>query len=543
MPGGNVLEYQITARDNATPVFQRAAKNAIQYQAGAAGRLSEATYRRIVQDQRVADRTAGGESRGAISEGLEGIHKQTRQLRRLIDLGGAVMIAERVGQSLEKIPEVAAQFRENLRNGMTSTQACATALADLLPGIGTLAKGFRSLGEFIMDPHGFKAEAQRLKDERTQRRDAIIKAAQDAEQRRQPIIEESVRGARESAYESRILGASEGVHRQEMEARVEHEKRLQEIADLREKGRNAKLTLDQQQSFNERLVTMQVAADEQLEERRHQIRKQAMELRDADEREHSERQKSLTESSEQDRLQLEGRFETARIAKSREATESEIRNLGQQYAERLKKVETGSHEEEAVTANFVQDVAAIRARGAEQEKAIAEESRREEARQERDHAQRILDERTNLDERRLRLAGRAREAERLVIDQAYQDRLAAIARERDAELEKDREHADQINARAASDQDAARQQHEQDLAEMAQRDAAQFRPSRAAIPSGESLFLTGVQNQGADPLLQPTETLVKYAQNAENHRKQIMDNIQKLTDYIISGDPGTPLRL
>src|SRR4051812_48066504 len=106
MPSGinsNTIEYRLTAKDEASAVIQRAAKNVPDYvrRVAAAGNgdrytasgASEGTLRRIARD--TAARAAAAddpESRG-LGDTLKDLNKESKMFKRLFKLGGAVAVA------------------------------------------------------------------------------------------------------------------------------------------------------------------------------------------------------------------------------------------------------------------------------------------------------------------------------------------------------------------------------------------------------------------------------------------------------------------
>jgi hypothetical protein len=63
--------------------------------------------------------------------------------------GGALAITNVIGNALQKLPETIDQFTRNIANGQTKTEAFATALAESVPLIGDLAKGFRAVLDVV----------------------------------------------------------------------------------------------------------------------------------------------------------------------------------------------------------------------------------------------------------------------------------------------------------------------------------------------------------------------------------------------------------
>jgi hypothetical protein len=385
----NVVEYRIRAVDDgASAAFNRAARNAQQavrqttmgydmaprmrqYRSAdeQAFRNEQAAWRRGLRQQEQAALLRGGDSLnmgdfnrgtarwrpGATGGALADITRQTRQLNSLMRAGGALMVADMVGNALQKIPETAEKFRKSLENGGSRTGAVAEAMADLLPGVGSLARGFRSMIDYVMEPQYERRNAERrqqrqenaaMRDEILQRREAV----------RDPIRQAGAAMGREADAILRLSG-KRGMEREREELRIAYDEELRQIAELeREKG---KLSLDEQNKLGEQLSRRRLAAQSELNQKLQELDNRQFEAEGQAQRRHVETMAQERFEARQRDLQEAGKQDAAR----RDAIEHD-------YQQQLTIIERGLQEQlEAVKGNALLEEQARRRAGEQRSEA------------------------------------------------------------------------------------------------------------------------------------------------------------------------------
>jgi hypothetical protein len=166
--------------------------------------------------------------------------------------------------------------------------------------------------------------------------------------------------------------------------------------------------------------------------------------------------------------------------------------------------------------------------------AIRRQYHRETEDAERAHAQALLDTDADLAERRLRLAGKGAEAEKLELERQHADRLAEIRAQAEEELRAHAERAPDILRRVREDVDRADEQYQLGRDELDARNRALFRPDPLGAFSGESRLLTGVAGAagGGGGVENHLRVTAEAARKAEAVRQRMHDNLQAIADWI-----------
>jgi hypothetical protein len=190
------LKLRFTAEDvGASSVFNKIGGEFKRLQQrlneGARINLSDAALDRLGKDSfRQTGRSfhEGGEEPGFFrslkqqAEGIEGFSKLVRGL-------GAVAIAREIGDRMQRLPEIIDAYHEAMRQGATKTGAATEAVADAIPAVGELAKGFRAVGAVIRDEIlSNRGNEARKREEQQDLRDIRVRQLEANEHKRLPII-------------------------------------------------------------------------------------------------------------------------------------------------------------------------------------------------------------------------------------------------------------------------------------------------------------------------------------------------------------------
>jgi hypothetical protein len=567
----NVIEYRIKAIDDgASATFNRVAKNAEgavrrttqTYDLGAIRKVDRTAEQQSARDARAEVLRARRERRfdtgadGGISgagyqrtpaasgpTGIRKIAQQSEDLGKALRLGGALVIADRIGQAMQGIPEALQKYRESLRNGATKTQAAAEAVADIIPGVGSLAKGFRSLKDaaddfFFPERSGAKRKQQEQKDLAETRR----KIQEDRDAKRQPIIDRGNEMALDAQRRGRLVGKL-GAERETEEAKIGYDEQLRQIADLESKKRT--LSLDQQEQLDKQIATMRTTAAAELNDKLDRIRKQDFSRIRAEQVATEQALAAAQAEVRNSQLQLDGRYHTAALEQIRRAGDEEIKALNDQYDQKTALLDENSAEAKFLAEQRDQQIAAIHQRSRQQEAAAETQYQREQQRRQQDHNARMQAAESGLLQRRLQILGRSADAERVAIAEKLRQRLEEIEQQRQLDIQQDAEQTDAINRRARQQAQAAQEEFGVDSEEAQRRQAARFRPSRGGVSFGaDNHFLSGAGNQGAaNPLIEPSRQTAAAAKKTNEYLKDVASDIAKLLAAVTGGKTPIPLRL
>ena len=316
----------------------------------------------------------------------EAIENATKVVRGL----GALGFVTALGVKLQGVPGVVEKFQEHIKFGGTKVEAWAQAVADTVPVIGELAKGFRAVGDVIYDEVITNRGAQRrAKEERNATREVRARIEQGNERRRRPIIEAGEAGARDARRDIRLSGL-EGPARERMEAQLDFEEEQRKIKDLESK--RGTLNLDQQNKLREQTGQMRLAAERKLEDRLAQIQKEQGQKAFDAARGFREQAQAADDEALQARLRSKQKFLDAEIAQIRASGNKEIEEINRKRMEELKQLPEGDFRRKLIEDNAARATTAVQGR-TEQQVADATREDAKKKLQEREQVERTLAER------------------------------------------------------------------------------------------------------------------------------------------------------
>lgn len=185
----------------------------------------------------------GGLNRQAQAAGIGGEGSFVGLLRG----GGALFGVNQVGIALQALPDELGKFRSSLRTGGTVTEGFASVVADTIPVVGNLAKGFRGLFDFVSDLVTGR-DRQREEQERADARaGAVTRQRRDA--KREGILFDVAEETRKERGQDRVLSFQNEFNRQRAEIENEFREKMLEL-DRKSHQRSA-LSPDQQLRFDQ----------------------------------------------------------------------------------------------------------------------------------------------------------------------------------------------------------------------------------------------------------------------------------------------------
>jgi hypothetical protein len=253
------------------------------------------------------------------------IAEQAEKFNKLFNVAGAGIIADRVGRSLQRLPEITDQYRESLKNGYTKSEAAGQALAELVPGAGELAKGFRAAYDWLAD----LAKSDLLKETEARQKDEKERAAAlgEASQKRglasREVIEDSERDIRRSRR-GRMEDQDQAAHDQAVEdARAEY---------ATTKARTD-ISPEAKEAARQRMVETEGAAFEELNKKRQAQETQRIEELAAFEIGAQEEIVNLRRQADEEAMEREGRGHELRVKQINDEAEQQIRAAQERYQE------------------------------------------------------------------------------------------------------------------------------------------------------------------------------------------------------------------
>jgi hypothetical protein len=463
----------------------------------------------------------------------EGLSQQAEHFGKALKLFGALTIAEQVGQGLQKLPAVADKFHQDLRAGATKTEAFATAMAEVLPGIGSLAKGFRSLGDFVHDLRNpVEAEQRRKREEQQDLRDQqqAIKDKRDAA--RQPILQAGLDAAIDAGDRYRLVGIK-GNAREREQAQLAHDKEIRRLDKIfADRG---KLSPDQQNVLKGQIAAGKAVADAELNDQIAELEKGYQAKVEADRREHLDRLQGMGDEARTAELESQGRFlESKRLAISKEA-DREKEDARRRFEDAKKDPD---RDPDKAFAAFSGEVDAANRRRRAKLAAVDKQNQREVEDADEQHKQRLLAADSDVAVRRLQLAGQRLDAEKLAAKQGYEARLSEIKTNLDKEIEAHKEREPALRKQAAEDARAAAESFGLSMEEIQQRKHDEFRPAFPGEIHGSAGILTGTvgQGNGIDSIL--ADSAKQQAQAAAAQLKATLEQNAKIAELIAAISSG-----
>lgn len=437
-----------------------------------------------------------------VSEGGDGLYKAFKRNTESIENfgkflkgAGAFAVIREFGLALQRIPEVADQYRQMLKEGYTKGQAMATAFANTVPGLGELAKGIRSFRQFVDDELvTSRGERMRQKDQSQDRARMTADLREQRDARRSSTMDAATEGLRQSAIARGIaLGpAGEREGRAEVARFNEERRRLeQELGKAGMFGR----TEDQdayRKKINDQIANLEAAHNRRMKE----IREADARDGEAARRESSDRVVAIEREAEQSRLELAGEGIKARLAQIRAEADQEKEEARRRFVDSTTGENAGTTRAYLAQGQLDAETKAADERARQREAELLERDRRQRVDTERATAREVEGVRAKSIADRLRAAGATDDAEKVERAAAFRARMDQIRQ--DAEREK-RERAHQAGVIDARTRERIAAETEAFGASEAASDAERFRALRATGQSGvgEGRLLTGIIGQTA----------------------------------------------
>jgi hypothetical protein len=471
----------------------------------------------------------GGGGEGSGGGGLFGkikdLGKQSGDLGKLLKLGGALAIADQIGQALQGVPEAAEKFRQGLKNGGSKSELFASSLADALPGIGSLAKGFQAAGQAIEEAITGAEGRRKRKEEDKATRDAI-KSNRDA--KRGAITSESDQLAQDAGrtLEDAAAAALTGKRRGEEQARLAYERELEAIN--KDNGKTAGLTTEQQDQFKANQEKRRQAAAAKYTQDLAATAETEKQRRVGVEREQEDAVDAIREAGARRRLEQAGNETELQVAEIEQRRDAELKAVRRGVEDVTREYGQGSAEAIEAERLAGERRAALAQDSAEAVAEIRRKAREAEADEERNHQENITQAEAQIAGIRLQAAGRGAEAEKLALKEQLREKLAAIQASAEEQLKKaggDAAKKAEIERRAAEDAAAATGVYE------ANADAINNRRGGLEINRGAA---GGQSRLGARLTRQEVQTSIGGAAPNEKLEKAIKES-SKRTDETLKG--------
>lgn len=258
----------------------------------------------------------------ALKSQTEGLEKMSKVVRGV----GALAIVGEVGRMFQALPEAQKKYYENLQTGMTRTQAFASAVADAVPVVGELARGFQGLWT-ALTTSADEVKAQAKKEQLNENK-AIRESLRDANNRRRGVLMGEADATSKAALrQSEVDTARNDVERGQIAARHRYEDEIAAANDLAGRAGTMGKTEDQdrvraaaqnrriaaEQSYRKQLDDIQAAEREKVfeaeakaeEEKRRAKEEAAAEAKQAEEKRRDEAARAEKEMKEKARDQAQ----------------------------------------------------------------------------------------------------------------------------------------------------------------------------------------------------------------------------------------------
>lgn len=427
----------------------------------------------------------GGEGPG----GLAGLRRDAGNVSSLLRGGGALAVADIAGRSLTQMAGGITTLNKKLEEGEGFVGSLAEAAADGLPGIGTLARGIRSLADsaaqgarsFFDTITGVGATRRDRADRETQRKEVISR--RDA--MRSAIMgssEDAAKAAREATAEGE-LAKMPGYRGAEARAAAERDRELAAVnADNNQAGR---LSPEQRAKFEENQRVRRAAVEAKYNAATEAADKEDSERRLQAERENADEITRLRQDTRQTQLRDQGRVFEAEMEIVRDATRQRREEIQRGIDDEVATYGAGSAEVLEAKRRAAGQLAALEESEAEKTRSILKRRLDEEKRLREEHESSIVSTGTQAASRRLETAGRTQEAEKLQLKEGLRRRLEEIDRARQDEI-KQGGNATDVNRRAQESAAAAKDLFDAESEAMAGRRGG-FDINRGNIASGGRL--------------------------------------------------------
>jgi hypothetical protein len=487
---------------------------------------------------------------GGLADEFRGIHHEARSFRRMVELGGAIPVADMAAEHLNKLGEGADKFFENIRAGMSPGEAARTMLGEI-PGAGPLGKAGRSFwdkagglmqalniapgGQMLGMSKVLQQMGEEAAEEEKEQKKKLVEQMEKRNKKREPIIRAVEEMDEETKVKRGMIG-KEGFAREIAQAEAEYDREARKIKEARDKL--GILGPEEEEKATKALNERATLIEEEKNDKIREINKKWQELFERDQEKHEDAMSKLRGEARTEDLQRLGLYYTAKREAVMRASDDEQRAIEK---DRIEQLRDKNRDPLAVRMRTTFEMLATR--NAEIAKLDTEKQRHDEEQQdaERDFAKRTGDLEDRLQERRLRMFGRGLEADKLGNLAKERDALFSIEKDREDQLRRHGEDAPAINRRAEMMAQLAEQDYGLSDAEILQRRAEMFKPEHAADVRGDVKLLTGLG--GNNPAVAEQSQLAKdqleQLKRANGINDKLLTEIKNLRADIKKGSATT----
>jgi hypothetical protein len=442
-------------------------------------------------------RSAGGEDQDLYHRLKKTLDPIENSFKVLAGIGATGVLVD-IGRAMQGLPDAVDRYHASIREGTPVYQAQAKVIADAIPVVGELAKGFRAAYDAVykFTPQGQAEDhRQRIKDEK----DAQAKDREDIRSRRDAAREAVLNPIREAGkddvFRRRLVNARPGSDAARTGAQVEYEKAL---ADANKLGEGiGGLNSGQQDEVRRRIASLQTTALLERNAKLRDIEKQQRDADEAAEQSHADKIRGIDNENLQSRLQLQGRYLDAQLEQVKAEQKQEIEEARRKHSEEIKGLDFNKDKDLLAKADkrLADEESAAAARAKQKSADFAERDARDREKVQSDHEDKLSDIRTHAVSTRLRAVGDDADAERLELARGYEKQRDEIKDNLKEQLRLHKEREPELRKQAADDLTALGQGYQADSFALQKRLGRAFAASDASA-GGEAGGLTGVRNAG-----------------------------------------------
>lgn len=402
---------------------------------------------------------------------------------------GALGVVSEVGRAMQRLPEIQNQYYENLRSGMSRTQAFATSLADAVPVVGELAKGFRGLWDALTTT-AVDAKLRALKEDKLDQK-AAREAQRDRNNARKAAIMGEADVADRDSRRRRALSLATGADKDRLQAQFDYEDKIRAADALYAKAPSASTDSKEQDKVRNAARQQRLAAEQEYRQKLKEIddkfNQQAYQA-DGEFRRQAEQTDRETEDS---KLERAGRGIEARKAQRKREFDEIESELRARQSKALEGLDPNDPRFGMVTKAFDRAMQANQQRRAEAEAAANQADAQDLADYRRGNRNTNMQGDASIAGRRARLEGRTRDADEISRKAQLQSQLDEIDRKATEEKRQHAERSAEIDAQARKDATRALEESALTAVEQARERARQYRQEDDKLFRGDTRLLTG----------------------------------------------------
>jgi hypothetical protein len=469
----------------------------------------------------------GEEEEGGLKGFLKGAHHEigrgsTLGLLSHLVHGGAIAV---LGSTIEHATEKLKEFVETMHEGGRSASELTHKFLEGLPIVGDWAKAGANLRQ-ALDGIFFpeREEAAKRKEEGQDNRDTRVKMQEARDAKRNALIAAN-RSAAIEAQDALNVAGKRGIDRTYAENQNTYDAKLRQIEE--DAGKIGGLNTDQQDEARRQLDVRRRAAQAEFDDKRKEADEQENRELEHSAEEHTQRMKAIEGESHTDRLQLEGRFLTAKLDQIVREAEKEIAEADQRRKDEQRGRDPSDYRYIQAQKRFEEDKAAAEKKASDKTTATNQQDQREQQDAERDHQQKVQDVRVAAATKRIRSVGADAEADKIDLAQRHKDEVEAINKRYDEELRTHKERAGDIERQRKEDLGAEGDRFGADVFAFNKQRGRQF-AAQDVHAGGEAALLTGYRNPGfvqsqKDKATEAMEAVAKQSGNLAGYMKGILD--------------------